>query len=93
VERDFFAAPFTDAELRDLLNAVRPAPNQGPAASLFSWKSPSAKHLGLTPQTASDADLLRLMLSEPRLIRRPITRIGDTLIVGADYMALEKALG
>ncbi len=85
--------PFTEAELRDLLAIVRPELGEGPAtADLFSWKSPSAKRLGLTPSTASDADLLRLMLSEPRLIRRPLTRIGHTLVIGADYKALEQAL-
>ncbi len=77
--------PFTEADLRALL-AGRPA------ADLFSWKSPSAKRLGLTPSTASDAELLRLMLSEPRLIRRPITRIGHTLVIGADYKALTEAI-
>ena len=32
------------------------------------------------------------MLEEPRLIRRPVTAIGDTLIIGADSKALAQAL-
>ncbi|MBI4311895.1 MAG: hypothetical protein HY681_08940 [Chloroflexi bacterium] len=83
-ERDFFANPFTEAEILALL-AGRPP------SDLFSWKSPSAKGLGVTPDT-DPARLVQLMLAEPRLIRRPITRIGGRLILGADYAALEEAV-
>ena len=31
----------------------------------------------------TDDDLIRLMLEEPRLIRRPIVKINDKLIIGA----------
>ncbi|MBI4202014.1 MAG: hypothetical protein HY532_02710 [Chloroflexi bacterium] len=84
-ERDFFAKPLTEAELRALL-AGRPA------AELFSWKSPAAKGLGLTPETATAEELIRLMLGEPRLIRRPILKAGQRLVIGADLRAMEEAL-
>ena len=84
-ERDFFQKPFSDAELRDIIG-VRPA------SDLFSWKSPSFKALGLSPGSLDAEALIRLMLREPRLIRRPIVRIGDRLIIGADWPALEAAL-
>ena len=32
------------------------------------------------------------MLREPRLIRRPLTLVGDDLIIGGDTNLLEKAL-
>jgi len=32
------------------------------------------------------------MLEEPRLIRRPMVRIGEELIIGGDLKALEAAL-
>jgi arsenate reductase-like glutaredoxin family protein len=63
-----------------------------PAEELFSWKSPSARALGVQPGIAP-AELRRLMLAEPRLIRRPLLRIGSTLLVGFDRAAWQRALG
>ena len=85
-ERDFFKDPFSDAEIRGLLRGH-------PANEIFSWKSPSFKALGLDPGNLSDDDLVRLMLQEPRLIRRPMVRIGEELVVGSNTKDLEKALG
>ena len=49
--------------------------------------------MGLEPDTLSDDDLVRLMLQEPRLIRRPIVKVGDELIIGANEKSLTAALG
>lgn len=84
-ERDFFKAPFSEGELRELARGRK-------ISDVFSWKSPSFKALGLKPEDLSEYDLLRLMLQEPRMIRRPITQIGGELIIGADTEALETAL-
>jgi arsenate reductase-like glutaredoxin family protein len=59
-----------------------------PVEQLFSWKSPTARQRGLTPGAVSDEELIRLMATEPRLIRRPLVLVGDRLIVGADLDAL-----
>lgn len=56
--------------------------------NLFSWKSPTARQMGLTPGSRSDGELLALMADEPRLIRRPLVLAGDRLIIGADLKAL-----
>ena len=64
-----------------------------PAAELFSWRSESFRALGLAPEGLDDEELLRLMLREPRLIRRPLVQVGGRLIAGADWKALEEALG
>jgi len=61
--------------------------------AIFSWKSPSARPLGLDPATANDAQLLDLMTHEPRLIRRPIVLTGDRLVIGGDPKELERVLG
>ena len=37
----------------------------------------------MNPATLSDDGLIALMLNEPRLIRRPMIKLGTTLIVGA----------
>ncbi len=84
-ERDFFQDPFTEAELRALVGSRSPA-------DIFSWKSPSFRKMGIDRDSLDDDRMIALMLEEPRLIRRPITEIGDTLIIGTDSKALTQAL-
>ena len=84
-ERDFFQDPFSEAELRALIGDRSPA-------DIFSWKSPSFRKLGIDRDSLDDDRMIALMLEEPRLIRRPVTAIGDTLIVGAGSKALSQAL-
>ena len=64
----------------------------GPHA-LFSFKSPSFRKLGLDPKALDDRQLLELMESEPRLIRRPIVRLGNRLVVGFDRSSLRSLVG
>ena len=68
----------TEGELRRLLAGRS-------AADAFSWRSPSVKALKLDVEAvrASEDDMVRLMLEEPRLIRRPIIVAGNTVIFGA----------
>ena len=84
-ERDIFDEPLSAEEILGL------AAGQSISA-LFSWKSPSFTRLGLAREDLTDKDMLRLMLGEPRLIRRPLIRIGDELIVGFDQERLQRAL-
>jgi arsenate reductase/regulatory protein spx len=79
--RDIFRQPLSPDELRDLA-AMASVPG------LFSWKSPTARKLGLSPGTRTDGELLGLMAGEPRLIRRPLIVSGDRIIIGADLRAL-----
>ena len=64
-----------------------------PISDLFASRSPSAKALGVDLGSLSEAEMVRLMLEEPRLIRRPLTKVGDQLVVGARESDLEEALG
>jgi len=86
-ERDFFRDRLSEDDIRRLL-AGRPA------AELFSWKSPRAKAMGLSPEKPPpDDELMRLMAEEPYLIRRPIVVAGDRLIIGFDKKGIDEALG
>ena len=85
-ERDFFKDGFTESELRDLLGETNPT-------DVFSWRSPSARKLGLDKDTVADEELIRLMLEEPRLIRRPLIHVGGRLVVGTDKKAMAEAFG
>jgi arsenate reductase-like glutaredoxin family protein len=81
-ERDFFKNPFNLAEIEDLL--------RGKAASeMFNYRSPSFKQLGLNKDKLSNNELIDLMLKEPRLVRRPVVRIGDKVYFSADKKILE----
>jgi arsenate reductase-like glutaredoxin family protein len=84
-ERDFFKDVLTEAEIREL--------SEGSGiAQLFARRSPSLKKLGLADQELSEEQMVELMLREPRLIRRPLVRLGGRLLVGANLKAVEAAL-
>ena len=85
-ERDFFAEPLSEKELRDLIGGL-------PIGEIFSWNSPSFKKLGVSREDLDDEELIRLMLGEPRLIRRPLVRVGAKVVVGTDKDAMEQAFG
>ena len=85
-ERDFFKDSFTEEELLDLLGDT-------PPADVFSWRSPSARKLGLDRDTVSPDELVRLMVDEPRLIRRPLIQFEGRLIVGTDKKAMAETFG
>ena len=80
-ERDFFSNPFKRNELSDLLKGKD-------VSYYFSWRSPSFKKLGLDKDSLSDEDLIELMLTEPRLIKRPLIRANNHVVVGSDKSAL-----
>lgn len=84
-ERDFFKDPFSEVELRGLA--------AGRAVSdIFAWRSPSFKALGVDPGNLGDDELVRLMLQEPRLVRRPLIQMGERLVIGGSKKELEAAL-
>ena len=84
-ERDFFKDTFTEMEIRGLAEDVG-------ITQLFAKRSPSLKQMGLAGQDLSDAEMLELMLKEPRLVRRPLVRLGGQLLVGANLKVVEAAL-
>jgi arsenate reductase-like glutaredoxin family protein len=85
-ERNFFKEPFSEAELQELAAAVG-------LSELLARHSPTLKRMGLAGQELSEAEMLRLMLQEPRLMRRPVVKIDGQLLVGANLKAVEAALG
>ena len=80
-ERDFFAEPFTVDELRTLLGGT-------PTRDIFAARSPIVKKLGLELDVLSDDELLKLIVEEPRLIRRPIVVVDGQLIPGVSEKSL-----
>jgi Arsenate reductase and related proteins, glutaredoxin family len=75
-ERDFFKKPLSRDEIEKLLQGR-------PAAEMFSFRSPSFKKMGVDQDKLTDSDLIELMLKEPRLVRRPVVRIGKKVYFDA----------
>jgi arsenate reductase/regulatory protein spx len=84
-ERDFFKDPFTRPEIEELLEGRS-------ASDMFNFKSPSFKKIGLDREKMGDEQLIDLMLKEPRLVRRPVVRIGSQVYFGANRKFLEKMI-
>jgi arsenate reductase-like glutaredoxin family protein len=84
-DRDFFKQPFSRKEMEELLQG-------SPASEMFNFRSPSFKKLNLERENLSDADLMDLMMKEPRLIRRPVVKIGKKAYFGATAGVLAQLL-
>jgi len=81
IDRDFFKDPFTSDEITMLLQGSKPA-------EMFNFRSPSFKKLDLERDQLKSEDLIKLMLKEPRLIRRPVVIIGRKVYFGASAETL-----
>lgn len=84
-ERDIFKHPFSETELRAIIA-------HKPLQEIFSYRSPSVKALGLSDRELSEDEMLRHMLEEPRLIRRPLLTAGEAVVVGYSEPQLEAVL-
>jgi arsenate reductase-like glutaredoxin family protein len=59
---------------------------------MFNFRSPSFAKLGIQRDNVGHDDLIELMFGEPRLIRRPVVRIGSQVYFGADTRVLQKLM-
>ncbi len=84
-EREFFDDRFSEKELTELIG-------ERPISEMFSWNSPTFKALGIGKDELDNERQFRMMLDEPRLIRRPIVIVDGKVIVGKDIAALERVL-
>ena len=63
------------------------------AHDVISIKSPSYRKLKLDAAKLSEEELLRLMVQEPRLLRRPLIVIDGKPIVGFDKTRIGAVVG
>ena len=84
-DRDFFNETLSESEVRHLAAMVG-------TENIFARRSPSLKKLGLADKDLSDDEMVNLMLQEPKLVRRPLLRVGDKLMVGGGRAAVEAAI-
>ena len=84
-ERDFFKETLTEEEIRDMAALVG-------IEQIFARRSPSLKQMGLADKELSEDEIVRLMLQEPKLVRRPLMRVGEKLMVGGAPAAVQAAI-
>ena len=84
-ERDYFKDPLDEDELIELGSTVG-------LAEIFAWRSPSVKNMGLQGKDLDDHEMLQFMRKEPRLIRRPIIKVGNETIIGANIKVITEKL-
>ena len=84
-ERDYFKEPFSEEEIRELAGAAG-------IDQIFARRSPSLKQMGLAGTELSEDEMVRLMLQEPKLVRRPMMRVGGQLFVGGGASVLDSVL-
>ena len=80
-----FRAPLTATEIEDLVG-------DRPITYVLSTRTTQYAARGLKDRAPGEAELLRHMEAEPRLIRRPLIKWGDLLLVGFDADRWAEAL-
>lgn len=84
-ERDYFKEPLSEAEIREV--AALAGIDQ-----IFARRSPSLKQMGLANQDLSEDEMINLMLQEPKLVRRPLIRVGDQVFAGGSGSVLDSVV-
>ncbi len=84
-DRDFFKETFSELEIRELAAMAG-------TENIFARRSPSLKKLSLVDKELSDDEMVNLMLQEPKLVRRPLMKVGGKLMVGGGTAAVEAAI-
>ncbi len=84
-DRDFFKDTLSEAEVRELASMAD-------VESIFARRSPSLKKLGLADKELSDDEMIKLMLQEPKLVRRPLIKVGNRLMIGSGNAAVAEAI-
>lgn len=84
-ERDYFKEPLSEDEVKEMAAIAG-------IDQIFAKRSPSLKQMGLAGQDLSEDEMVRLMLQEPKLVRRPMIRVGEQLFVGGGAAVLDSVV-
>jgi arsenate reductase-like glutaredoxin family protein len=82
-ERDLGRRPLAETELRELIG-------DRPLAAFLGTRSGVYRDLGLAERLPSQEELVRMMAENPNLVRRPIARHRERIVIGADEAALRE---
>lgn len=81
--REYLKEPFTEDELKGLLNKLRMAPMELVRTDEKIWKE-NYKNKDL-----NDLELIRVMIKNPQLIQRPIVSTKNQAVVGRPATKIE----
>ena len=59
---------------------------------MFAWRSPSSKPYRDLRGKATDEELIKMMVEEPRLIRRPLLTDGSQIVFGFKQGAYDELI-
>lgn len=83
--RDVKKEPFSPNELADLVMKAG-------LETLLNRQGRKWKMLGLSDKELSDNDLFEVLLEHQTMIKRPVLRYGEAVLVGFDEEAIERFL-
>ncbi len=89
-ERDYFKEPLSEDEIREMAALLRAS--EAGIDHIFAVRSPSLKRMGLAGQELSEDEMVSLMLKEPKLVRRPLIRVGEQLFAGGSGSVLDSVV-
>lgn len=81
--RDLKKEPFTPTELADLVKKAG-------LDTLVNRRGRKWKMLGLSEKQLTDNDLFETLLEHQTMIKRPVLRYGEAVLVGFDEDAIER---
>jgi len=83
VERDYAKKPLTTEEINTIFG-------RDPIPPFLNTRHAVYKQRCFAEQLPAPEELINLIIAEPNLLRRPITRQGKTVIIGFDQASLSK---
>ena len=72
---------------------LRPFFGALPVRDWFNVSAPAIKQGEIEPDKLNEQEAIALMLENPLLIRRPLMKVGDSLMVGFDQEAVDNWIG
>jgi arsenate reductase-like glutaredoxin family protein len=83
IERDYAKNPLTTEEIETIFG-------NDPIPPFLNTRHTVYKEQKLAEKLPNHDQLIQLIIAEPNLIRRPVTRAGNGLVIGFDKEALAK---
>ena len=85
IERDYAKKPLTAEEVETIFDS-------DPIPPFLNTRHAVYKELGFAEKLPGRDELIKLILAEPNLLRRPVTRRGDQVVIGFDQASLSKLI-
>jgi arsenate reductase-like glutaredoxin family protein len=83
IERDYAKKPLTAEEIETIFGDDLISPFLNTRHAVY-------KERNLADQLPARDELIQLIINEPNLIRRPVTRRGNQIVIGFDKEAMSK---